>query len=900
MRRHPVAPGIRLLDDALLRCAAWPIETLDAFRAPELAACATAVLKAEGRLYQRREELVARIHSAVALVRERSDRAVLLAIKRRIHSGVEPFDPPPPRLAAALDPVDPLLTGALLVEHRHRLRLKELRARLSRRYGEVFAGQRAALRSVTSEAQFRRALTLSNPELASRWGRYLARLEAGTRSASHTPSAVEVPSRARTVRLEMEVFHYLVRGATRPTPNGLWAGVAMIRPGDRLEDASAPIGPRLRCRRVPPRHWVTVDLRPFAAVVGSLRESPRYRVVAPVRLAQSAYRVGPVWYFRPPGRPKHVWATVSCHPMVELLLDAFADGRALPLRPLVEALSLELAGKGEREPLERLLTRAAGQLVELGLLSSSLTLPAAADDAWAALNGVTPQLLASDRGQWEGAVDRLRQLCARLSDELDELDPVEVDRQRELAEQEVQRLYDWACVGGPVPQPVLRVDLRCGFALTGSPAFAEAARDAVAETLAFYAADGGPEVFRRRTMEALLGREGQVGRQLLEIARTRGPDADPAGGGLAHARVTALLGHLGSDASRRRQTWRRRLKPLVTNGMPYRIALRSLESRPCAGPGGTVIMAVTAAGMFRVEWGRPQPLAPASRFEPLLAEGEEPSPLASAARDWLGSWERAGVEPVEVVGADPLNPSVAVRPVVTRTRLDTTAAGQRIAEVSVGVTPGEARPWLCRKGSAGRLVPVYTSTATVGLEDPCSAVLFRLAMGHGWEFVGRRLVPELVGLRGIPRIELPGGTVVSPARWWLEADAVEELLGLRGVDRYLAWRRQVGRLGLPERTWVALDPDPARPLQFLRTDSPLDVDCLFRRIAWPFRLELVEVHGDPDEWPVQDEEGQHYASEVALTWADDTYWDTALALERPGDGWRSGAGCTRTARRGGH
>lgn len=310
-------------------------------------------------------------------------------------------------------------------------------------------------------------------------------------------------------------------------------------------------------------------------------------------------------------------------------------------------------------------------------------------------------------------------------------------------------------------------------------------------------------------------------------------------------------------------------------------------------------MAVTAAGTFRAEWGRPQPLVPASRFEPLLAEGEEPSRLAAAAWDWLRSWERAGAEPVEVVGADPLNPSVAVRPVVTRSRLDATA-GRSLAEVSVRATPGEMRPWLCREGSGGRLVPVYTSAAAIGLEDPCSAVLFRLAMGHGWEFVGRRLVPELAGLRRTPRIELPGGTVVSPARWWLEADTVEELLRLRGVDRYLAWRRQAKRLGLPERAWVALDPDPERPLLFLRADSPLGVDCLFRRIPTPLRLELVEVHGDPHDWPVQDEEGRHYASEVALTWADDTYWDVAFPLAQPGDGWRSDAGCGRTASGDGH
>jgi hypothetical protein len=51
------------------------------------------------------------------------------------------------------------------------------------------------------------------------------------------------------------------------------------------------------------------------------------------------------------------------------------------------------------------------------------------------------------------------------------------------------------------------------------------------------------------------------------------------------------------------------------------------------------------------------------------------------------------------------------------------------------------------------------------------------------------------------------------------------------------------------------------------TTSPLAVRCLFDSFAanasW---LLLTELPGDPITWPLVDEEGNHYASELAIVW----------------------------------
>jgi hypothetical protein len=284
----------------------------------------------------------------------------------------------------------------------------------------------------------------------------------------------------------------------------------------------------------------------------------------------------------------------------------------------------------------------------------------------------------------------------------------------------------------------------------------------------------------------------------------------------------------------------------------------------------------------RAEWGRPQPALFVSRWGDLLGDETGAGALSGALAAELGRWDRSGVRAVEVVGADPANLNAAVRPPVVPLRLEPHGAtGLRLADLSVRME--HDRPWLHCAGTDVRLVPVYGSAAAIGNEDACSRLLLQLAMAHGWELLslGSPLLAERRSWTHVPRVVLPGGTVLSAQRWSVDRRTVAALAGREGPEQYVEWRRHADRLGLPATVWVgaAEDPDPER--QVLRTDSPLAVRSLLLEAARaPRALEFVEAHGEPSEWPVRDAQGRHHLAELAVSWFDETHWDHLAGTAR--------------------
>jgi hypothetical protein len=252
------------------------------------------------------------------------------------------------------------------------------------------------------------------------------------------------------------------------------------------------------------------------------------------------------------------------------------------------------------------------------------------------------------------------------------------------------------------------------------------------------------------------------------------------------------------------------------------------------------------------------------RFGDLPGDG-----LIGAVRDWYDCWGRHGLEAREVVSSDVLSPNAAVCPRVTTRRLE--AAGTWVAGAAVETDADALRPWLTHPSWKRDVVPVCDTPASMGHSDPLTFLLYRLGLAHGWEFVGRRAVPGPVEAGYAPRVELPSGTVLSPARWWLEAPHVSELATLDGPERYMAWRDHAERLGLPRAVWVVTDPALEAIPSYLATSSPISVDALFDRVQVE-ELEFFEVHGDCDTQVCVDEAGRRYACEVAVVWRDDTYW----------------------------
>src|SRR5262249_12509996 len=160
-----------------------------------------------------------------------------------------------------------------------------------------------------------------------------------------------------------------------------------------------------------------------------------------------------------------------------------------------------------------------------------------------------------------------------------------------------------------------------------------------------------------------------------------------------------------------------------------------------------------------------------------------------------------------------------------------------------------SRVWLRREraGAAIDLCPVYNSGAVAIGADSCSTFLLLTAFAQGWEAVsfGFPSLEAEATWRHLPRLLLPGGTVLSAQRWTLRREAIEDILAARGATRFQRWRALADDLHLPSLVFVRCG--IRAPDLLFSTDSPLAVRCLFdtigARAPWMILTELpADVH----------------------------------------------------------
>ncbi|HET7488854.1 MAG TPA: lantibiotic dehydratase [Acidimicrobiales bacterium] len=630
-------------------------------------------------------------------------------------------------------------------------------------------------------------------------------------------AALARPDRCRAGerRLEGAAFHHLMGAAGRPTPRGAWAGVAPVDPGD---------GP-LRAEPAPARHEVTVALEPFAAVLDRWAEALIADPDVALRAAPTLFESDAGW--RHEGRDG-AWVEVAATPAHRAVLAFWVDGQPRPARPL-----LEFAAAEGGDAAAARVSGVVAALTGAGTLVSALALPTVAADPWAALDAVTPLLPEVERAAWAAAVASARAGCEELGRCFEALAHWEVAARSDAVAAAVARLWRAGGVPGEPPEPLVRLDFRAPWRATWDAAAREEAAAAVAEVLRFHAADGAAERYRRAS-------PCPTGPAPALAART--PLVPP---GAAHRRADALRAR-GCDPGD--EAWEQALEP--HHGSNVLRLDAAAEPAAGAGPAGSFLLLAGAGRWAR--WGRPQPGLFATRHAALL--GGADGHLELLAR--LGA--------VQVWGADPAERTSALRP---------PAAAHLAADGLAGVAlegDGDGRVWVRRPGSEARELPVYDAATAVGRTDRCSALLLAAAMTHGWELVAwgfPLLGAEEERWHHLPRLVLPGGTVLSAERWLVPADVVARLRELRGWERYRAWREEAERRRLPALAFLRWEPNPTAPELLFPAESPLAVRALFDRLpAGAGPLVLTEVPEQVRSSPVVDGEGGHHVAELAVTW----------------------------------
>lgn len=817
---------LSILDRAVLRVAAWPVETVDAFASPSLAALVASLRAHEKAAEKRAPTLADAIHDAVPGVSDRTTRAWLLAVRRAVHGGTGPL----PSRRGSSD-LDPTLNSAIVAEAAQREMIAAARAEFGQAHERAYDADVRRLRDIASTPTFRRALAVSQLDVASRWER-----------ARRKP----ISKRSRSRRLEATLARFVLGACGRPTPRGTWAGVVPVSPAPDGAD-----GPGLVVRSAPAHHIITVALEPFRAILAAwtptLGRNPRQLL----RLEPTLHGEDGRWWWEPSDGVGREWVRLEPEPVVRAVVEFWEHGAAKPAEALIEAArdtSGDAAAAG--------LAAAVDHLVDVGVLVCAVEMSTIADDSWAVLDEVAGQLKGTEHELWSATVTALRTELACLNADFEGHDPSAVIAHLREAEQEISALLTAA--GAPLPQgPLLEVDTRLPFAATWDLRYRNEVGTAVEGVLGFHTSDGAAERYRRASVAS------------LPIGATPAPILPLLAGALAEwsahraavdaaapqTRSDALLA-MGCDPSVEERRWCKELEPHYA---AHEHTIDVGGDSTGAGPFGSMLLVPGTRLWSR--WGRPQPDLFTSRFAGLLPGG---------ARDNMES------DGIEVVGSDPENFNAAIHPDRGLPFVDPHgSAGVALRDISVEFDSESALPWLRQAGDSRRHRPVYRAPTVMGRRDPCSRVLRTLAMAHGWELVAwgfPALTAEIERWNHLPRLVLPGGTVISAERWTVPAATVAKIASAPSdVAKYRAWRDEADRLELPSVGLLRWRLNPGAPEMLFPTDSALAVCSVFGPLssdAGP--LVITEVPGDPDTWPIIDVDGNHYLGELAVTWFAET------------------------------
>jgi hypothetical protein len=850
--------GLQVLDHATLRVASWPIETVGSFGCPDLAGRAQELLAVESDLRGRRESVRGRLRVERSWLHDRDARAYVARVRRVVAKSLDPLPDPSEHVRAVVAGRD-ALSELLAEEATLRAELAGRREAFEVAHRQELEREQRELRTVAGTAAFRKALAVGNLQLARRWAQ---------------KPAADRRNLGRWRRVEASVLHTLMRAVGRATPNGAWAGVAAVRPG--------PDAAGLLIEPAPASQRAVVDLQAFRAVLRGLARCPRYRDDGPLTLEATLHRRADGWSWERDCDGVREWQHIPRQPVFDAIVAGFGAG---PRRAatIVESVASALGG----DPQARAqIARVVARFVGLGILHTSLEAPVAATDPWEAVDEVSQRLADADRLRWTSCVLALRGLCDELGERYEALSPARVEAIVEAAAGHLRDLWDGCGLAGPPPAGVIRLQLHAPFEATWGEGCRETVVEAVRDLLAFHAADGGAELFRRQSMAAVVAacppgetvpvdallRDGKLpwsvgspGSMARDATHLNAPETREE----IFARALRDR-RMAADARAHCRRWEAQTAELQGR---TEATVPSAPADPSAMPGASGSLLLRIGGPLDVWVGAGRPEASAFR-SCAVSFPDTAMASAEASRDQLVR-ARAGEVGIVQVVPDDADVGAALAGFLDTDLprlLPHGASGAGLAGVRLTVD-GAGRPWLSGPHATDRWVPTYDGVAAAGFGDRCARLLLTLGRAHGWEFLSFGLPPsdaERTRWRYLPRLRLPRGAVLSPRRWTIGEDALGAIKAERGAARYLAWQAEVRRRGIPELVYVRA---PMAPELLMRTDSALAVDSLLRKLSARARwLSVEELPGEPGDWPVRDPIGEHHLAELAVTWVVPDHW----------------------------
>jgi thiopeptide-type bacteriocin biosynthesis protein len=241
-------------------------------------------------------------------------------------------------------------------------------------------------------------------------------------------------------------------------------------------------------------------------------------------------------------------------------------------------------------------------------------------------------------------------------------------------------------------------------------------------------------------------------------------------------------------------------------------------------------------------------------------------------RKWLAEWSNEGVEALDIVAADALNPNAALTAPVAYAAIDASNDGDLNAWTLRRDISG--RPWLLDTVGTPHIALAHHA-AVFGIFDQASTLLRRISTGFGWELPACLfpiLPVERRRWRHLPMLTIGNGPVVSRERWIVETKDLSDISAVNDpFERFSLWCSLVKRIGLPETVTLRATGSPNETGRTILTDSILAADAFLERNN-DYPSQLVFEAGPTSRDGLVMTDGKHHATQLAISWRDHGHW----------------------------
>jgi hypothetical protein len=667
----------------------------------------------------------------------------------------------------------------------------------------VLERERVALYERTAgDDGFMKALCFASPSLFERVRRLSAR----------------PPERTKRVRhLETSLFRYLVRGATRTTPSGLWAGVALASFGPTHQEND-------RVVPAPPKRVLTPDLAPFARALFELGGRAPY-------LGLARYRINPTLEPRAEGGFSFVGRSFG----------GATETRIIAGDPAVDRWLGRVLGKSGCHTLDAWSASAdvprpiLDQLVPGGVFVGGPALPVRFRSAWDALRVAGEALTGEHRQAWLSEMVALRDLADGLEAEFDALSAFAIAERLTAARARLVSFFAKLDVAVDVPAAPLRCDLGAPFAVTLGARTRASLATALSEYQRFWIDGASPASSARRAHRRALAAE-------LRAASLR-------------VGATAELPSSAPDAALV-DAWKRSFSA-ETDAVT--LSESGANDAATTAPFGCFVARLGGDGASTIFGVDDNPVRNYARLCALF-------PANNALESWLrGAFQRfaeGGVRVADLGVPFEALPNVLGAPELGAVPLE--PWGVDGPELRGARVVADGASVVLEVPNAGKLAVLSLASAAVLDRDAVAASLAQAGFDERVDPAFRAAAwgspDEGDRVRFAPRLRLPSGGVVRPRRTTLTGEPLRRLAAAGRVERTIEWWRLARELGWPDAVSVSIDGGPSLHVP---ASSPLGIESLLEGIQHA-RSVLVE---EPDVTARLSVEGRSYVADLVLPFA---------------------------------